>query len=63
MKLNQRMVKLSERMANKYRHRYLNGSKGGNDLHLSKAKHPSRARSIHGANAYLEARNDHRMAE
>jgi len=58
MIVSRKRVQLIERMANSYRHRKLNRVKDRHDLQVSKAQHPSRARSLHGKNSNLEKAND-----
>ena len=61
MKVNLEWVRQYERLANKFRHIQDNRAKDRHDLHLSKAKHPSRARSNGWQNASLEEVNDRRV--
>ena len=58
MKINRKRVQLIERLANYYRHRNYDRAKERHDLQVSKAQHPSRARSVHRSNASLEEIND-----
>ena len=58
MKINRKLVHRIEGLAHYYRHRSINRAKDRHDLHLSKAKHPSRARSHDRQPTSLEARND-----
>ena len=58
MKIKRKLVSKYERMAYKYRHRTINRAENRHDLHLSKAQHPSKARSAHRQNASMETSND-----
>jgi len=62
MKVKRKRVQLIERLANYYRHSRINRAKDRHDLHLSKAQHPSRARSFNRSVTTLEERNDRRVA-
>ena len=61
MKLSRKLLNKHERMANKYGYSRDNWVEVRNSTQLSKSKHPSQARQIHGENSSLEIRNNKRM--
>ena len=61
MKVNLKWIRNYERLVNKYRHLKVNGVEDRHDIHVSKAQHPSRPRSVHRANASLEENYNRRV--
>jgi hypothetical protein len=61
MKLKRELLNKHERMANKYRYSKDNWIEVRNSTQLSKSKHPSQTRQIHGENSSLEIRNNKKL--